>query len=57
MLPQNPKGFDESVKSAAANSRPALRFTIMDKLNIYLASDVPFPAVAELGRWTGKRIT
>ena len=37
-------------QGAAANSRPALRFTMMDSLNIYFASDAPFPAVAELER-------
>jgi hypothetical protein len=37
-------------QSAAANRRPALRLTIMDNLNSFTASDVPFPAVAELGR-------
>lgn len=37
-------------QGAAANSRSALRFTMMDNLNIYIASDAPFPAVAELDR-------
>ena len=34
----------------AANSRQALRFTMLDNLNIYIASDAPLPAVAELNR-------
>jgi hypothetical protein len=37
-------------QGAAANSRPALRFTMMENLNIYIASDALFPAVAELDR-------
>src|SRR5262249_2440220 len=37
-------------QGAAANSRPALRFTLMDNLNVYIASGAPFAAVAELGR-------
>jgi hypothetical protein len=37
-------------QGAAANSRPVLRFTMMDSLNIHLASDAPCPAVAELDR-------
>jgi hypothetical protein len=37
-------------QSAAANRPQALRLTMTDNLNIDLASDAPFPAVAELGR-------
>jgi hypothetical protein len=36
-------------RGAAANSRPALRLTMMDNLNISLASDASCRAVAELG--------
>jgi hypothetical protein len=37
-------------QSAAANRPQALRLTMMDNLNIDLASDAPRRAVAELGR-------
>lgn len=37
-------------KGAAANSRPALRLTMMDGLNIHIAPNALRPAVAELGR-------
>jgi hypothetical protein len=38
-------------QGAAANRRPALRFTMMDNLNIFTASHAHGPAVAELGRY------
>ena len=41
-------------QGAAANSRPALRFTMLDNLNICFASDAPCPAVVELGRSAGE---
>jgi hypothetical protein len=37
-------------QSAAANRRPALRFTMMDNLNIFTAFHALGPAVAELDR-------
>jgi hypothetical protein len=37
-------------KGAAANRRPALRFTMIDNLNIFTACLAHGPAVAELDR-------
>lgn len=44
--------FDEIIieQGAAANRRSALRLTVMEHFNIYFASQVLDPAVAELGR-------